>query len=946
MVQFELPIYTPIRNFIDEKRNNNKSWEEIKYACMGNEEGLQTYINVQILSTTWPEIEIEDWYEFVRRQKESEEETIKMEEIRGFATILGDGQQNSVIINNAKNSSWSMYKQGLLDDNWDENTIKSIELSSKHILKNLNIDTRKCEPVKGLVIGNVQSGKTANMAALMAMAADNGWNFFIVLSGTIENLRKQTEDRLYGDLHHDGCRCNWIPLNHLGPKSCVGYRLQDCSLDSNSRNRYFCVCLKNATDLKNLIKWTCKDAKKRAQLKILVIDDEADQAGVNTANVDKNTRKAINKAICNLVGGNDESSKPAVPVQSMNYIAYTATPYANILNEAGRESLYPRNFITTLSVSKEYFGPQQIFGIDTARDINYDGLNIVRRVDDADAAIIKSIHDGSKSIPVSFENSLCWFLCGAACFKYWNIAKPVSMLVHTSQKTDHHFNVVEAIKTWFKQDKSQIVDKCKYIWEFETNSFTKKDFNEQYHDYSQKSRVRDYPSFNDIKDGICELLNKITHINLDEDGALSYHKGIHLCIDNCKGQKKMGNDDIFVRLAYPNKDNNPGHTTAFIVVGGATLSRGLTIEGLISTYFLRSCNQADSLMQMGRWFGYRKYGHELIPRLWITDKTQKQFVFLAQLDQELRDEIYDMQVVGKSPLKYAPKVKNSPKLSFIRIAAKNKMQKAVTADVDYRGEFKQTYLFDNSNEVLQHNLTVTTDFIDSLQQPIEHKEVNAHAKNVEVWKDVSFDRLESFLKEFKFQSRLSVLNDIDPLISWIKEVTAKGLLANWNVLLAGKETSDGLKWNSQYCSIGKIIRTKKIDSKHPDLINIGTLRTMTDFLADVDLEDVKDDNLKAAILKATSKNVPTLRMKAGLTNVPQLVVYIIDKKSAVKKSKDPDKHPTREGLDLSYDIVGLCINIPSTDSDLQSSNFIKSLHIDLPDENDFSDESDVEGEED
>lgn len=92
----------------------------------------------------------------------------------------------------------------------------------------------------------------------------------------------------------------------------------------------------------------------------------------------------------------------------------------------------------------------------------------------------------------------------------------------------------------------------------------------------------------------------------------------------------------------------PCPAPAFIVIGGATLSRGLTIEGLISTFFLRSVGQADTLMQMGRWFGYRKK-YELLPRLWITDKTRQQFAFLATLDQELRDEIQYMDLTGRSP---------------------------------------------------------------------------------------------------------------------------------------------------------------------------------------------------------------------------------------------------------------------------------------------------------
>lgn len=118
----------------------------------------------------------------------------------------------------------------------------------------------------------------------------------------------------------------------------------------------------------------------------------------------------------------------------MNYIGYTATPYANILNEAGRESLYPRSFITTLAVSKEYFGPQQIFGY-SGDSVSFDGLDIVRTIDSDDLYELKSIHDGDDyKTPKTLIDAVCWFMCGVACMRIWNYKKPVSMLIHTSQK--------------------------------------------------------------------------------------------------------------------------------------------------------------------------------------------------------------------------------------------------------------------------------------------------------------------------------------------------------------------------------------------------------------------------------------------------------------------------------------------------------------------------------
>lgn len=147
------------------------------------------------------------------------------------------------------------------------------------------------------------------MAALMAMAADWGWNMFIILSGTIESLRRQTQKRLLSDLNTPG-NVAWHGLEHLSPKTSLEQRVQHLSFDDRAKQRYFTVCLKNSTRLKNLIKWLHDDKHQMPHMRILVIDDEADQAGINTASIDANERKAVNKAIVQLVNGLKTDGKP------------------------------------------------------------------------------------------------------------------------------------------------------------------------------------------------------------------------------------------------------------------------------------------------------------------------------------------------------------------------------------------------------------------------------------------------------------------------------------------------------------------------------------------------------------------------------------------------------------------------------------------------------------
>lgn len=174
------------------------------------------------------------------------------------------------------------------------------------------------------------------------------------------------------------------------------------------------------------------------------------------------------------------------------------------------------------------------------------------------------------------------------------------------------------------------------IWERESKRFSKPDFITQYRNYANMSSIYDYPAFEELREHIEHLISSgLSSLQMDSDKRIEYSTGIHLCIDN------SDNNNDNSRLIYPNDNEIPCDAPAFLVIGGNTLSRGLTIEGLISTYFLRPAGCADTLMQMGRWFGYRK-GYELIPRIWLSMRVRDQFRFIAEMDQKLRNEIKDM----------------------------------------------------------------------------------------------------------------------------------------------------------------------------------------------------------------------------------------------------------------------------------------------------------------
>lgn len=911
MIDYSLPIYDDPRNWIKNARNKKFEWENILLANKANDEELKKFLENQVDMNFWPDLSVDDWKALVGLQQDSEEKTKFIELSHGTALIYDPKQDNAVTIPTDEYSSWQLYRKKLLADGFKKESVDEIERATLKILKRLSNDTRESGPIKGLVIGNVQSGKTANMAALMAMAADWGWNMFVILSGTIENLRMQTQTRLFNDLNQTG-NVAWRALEHLGKNVDISQKAQSLHFEEKARDRYFTVCLKNSTRLKNLIQWAQVDKNKQKQMKMLVIDDEADQAGINTGHVDEDERKKINALLCSLVNGKDENGQDIdSKYQAMNYIGYTATPYANILNESKEESLYPRNFISTLAVSKEYFGPQQIFGY-SGDSVNYEGMDIVRIISDKDLNELKNIHNGDAySTPKALFDAVAWFLCGVGCMRIWGYKKPVSMLVHTSQATKHHQQIADAINEWFEcHSDEQIIDKARKVWEEETSRFTFEDFRNQYPDYDrQDDEINRYPSFEEIEKEIRIILgDHVSNIKLDDEGELSYHKGIHLCIDNCVNNGIT--DGYHVRLAYPDKDKMPEVAPAFIVIGGATLSRGLTLEGLFSTFFIRSVGLADTLMQMGRWFGYRK-NYELLPRIWLTQKTKEQFEFLAALDQELRDEIQYMDVNGRSPSEYGPKVKNSPMVSFIRITAKNKMQSATPAEMDYSGASNQTYLFDNDPDILGQNIENTMDFLYQLGDEWVPVHRYDHQKHVAIWRNVSFNRIRAYLEMFRFQKRLSVFNDTKPLLDWLQEMTNANKLGDWNVIVAGKADPTNGTWKLPNGTvINKVKRSKKNNQNEleNDIINIGALRDPADLVADIDLDGISNKNLRNEIEDFlnhyNAKGAAAYRDKSGLNTTPQLLIYRVDKDSKAKDSA------TRIDLNAPEDLIGLCLYIP------------------------------------
>ena len=905
--------------WISQQLDQKKTWEEIETLCVPEEkfaEALEALVDEEM----WPEeLSLSQWKSHVREYKKSHPEVVisKTQKIIG---IDENGPYNEFLVPHGVSSTWEQYRESL-GDMMGPASVINIERSCQWIMNHLKNNTVDFGAVKGLVTGSVQSGKTANMAGLVSMAADREWNFFIVLSGTIDNLRKQTRDRFKRDLcDSEGIR--WQVLDFTGEDK----KLRPETLNLNAlgkrsfSKRYLTVCLKNKRRLENLIDWLYEDKKITQKLRIVVIDDEADQASINTEEItleEEQERCAINQLIVNLVNGRkSDGSVPEAKFQAMNYLAYTATPYANVLNEAPGESLYPKDFICTLPESSEYFGAKVIFGNDEQGCL---GLGIVRNISAADEKELKKLHKGmTLSLPPSLKEALAWFLCASAVIRLrpHRKKKSISMLLHTTSVQQQHFNVYEAIRGWLTRY-NEVLEQCESIYEEEKTRVTAQDLREANPNYGFIDDVSDeFPDFAVIEHEISMMLNEIQNILLDDDRQLRYGEGIHLCVDNCRANKEA-EEGTALRIVYPSDaqlatmDRDP----VFIVIGGNTLSRGLTIEGLVSSYFSRNSNQADTLMQMARWFGYRK-GFELLQRIWMTSGVLKKFEALSKIDMDMKEEIERFMERGISPAQFGLRIRNIPEIKNFRITAKKKSQQAEYDDFDFSGDSYEITDFENG-KMLKGHIETTEEFIKSISRDTSY--VRSTRSKAYVWRGIDFERIKKdFLTKYIISEYSTSLRVNLPIFcQWMEKMNEEGKYKKWNLAVMDGESQEEA-WNPiESVTVGHIERTRKRDVEH---IDIGSLRSGRDVLADIQ-EEILTDRQKEVLNEAlkSGKELVSKRAKLGLEDTPLLLIYSIKRNGGTETKR-------RIRMDADYNIIGISIIVSG---DGIGGNHANSIRIKL-----------------
>jgi hypothetical protein len=718
---------------------------------------------------------------------------------------------------------------------------------------------------RGLVLGHVQSGKTTSFMSLIAKGVDSGYKLVIVLSGVTNNLRSQTQIALMQKLAPDNSTSwHWVTTEE-----------SDFKVVGNNANNLLqgqvviAVVKKNASRLRALVKWLESASPEiRNKVPMLLIDDEADQASINTAQ-NKNRQTAINTLIKKLL------DTELMPTNS--YVGYTATPFANFLTDPNiSDDIYPRDFIYALPKGEGYFGAEELFGrvpVDEDDHEKAAGLDILRFVP-SDEIVTLGVAANSQSphpavLPAELEKALTWFVIASAV-RYLREGKNVwtSMLIHTSGRIISHKAMKDCvendfIKRW-NRDFDKFLQMAGQLWETEKTVVF--DSNRQ-------------PEWEEILPAIRTVwasLKVITDNYLSSD-----------------------------RLNY-NSEPFP-----VIAVGGNTLSRGLVLRGLLSTYFLRTAKGYDVLLQMGRWFGYRK-NYEDLQRIWMPQELSEWFRFLAMIEVEIRQQIESLQSGDVSPLDLPVLIRTHPKM---QVTGKGGL--GVKREIGFSSKRIETILFPESDKNwLRGNLDAGTTFVNLLLNRYQY--VNDPSRNVPVFNRVKVEDVIGFLESYAFSPEANVVLR-DPIVSYIKKVNNldQPELKEWDVFVFSTQNPapDEKFYFADGFSVGRVKRSKLRSGA--DVANIHHLANAFDISVGISAA-FKDEAAQLMAGKVMDlKKWQDLRVKSGLSSRGLLGIYVVDKNSPAGETTK-----NREALVAEEHILGLSIFFPRSNSALSRVDYV------------------------
>ena len=792
---------------------------------------------------------------------------------------------------------WEFAKQQLLKEGRSQEEIDEVVTSSSQILGLLASPITDQFASRGLVLGYVQSGKTTNFIATISQAADEGYRLIIVLSGVTNNLRKQTQERLEKSLTGENSQ-NWNWLTSMESDFNASMNAND--LLSAPSKRVIAVVKKNNGRLKKLKVWLeSAPIAVRQGLPVLIIDDEADQATVNSHKL-LNRQTAINKTLTSML------MPTFLPKNA--YLGYTATPFANILSDAKDETqLFPRDFVYPLKRSEKYFGAEQIFGrepIDEVDQAISSERNIIIPIvqDDRDALgtlIDPNNHVVPTELPDSLKDAIHWFVVATAARRVRSKKTKFStMLIHTSGRIPSHKDMkslVEEYLTFLQDLPSALIDQI---------------LSERWNERAADGWIEgDFPilKWDEIKNEVANVLDVCKII-----------------VDNSKSDDRLVYDFQNEEIAAP-----------YIVIGGNTLARGLTLEGLICSYFMRTSSAYDSLLQMGRWFGYR-VGYEDLQRIWMQDDLISNFRHMALVEEEIRQQIEQLAAEGLDPSQVPIRIRDH---KLLTITAVNKMNYAKRLQIGYSDTRVETISLDSKAEILLSNQLATKNLI----AEIKKTGFDISSKNPEGWpifRDIPWSIVRNYFDAYKWVDSATRANG-ELIKTYVDAHQGHGDLETWNIFIYQINSADAPKVDLGNGISATAIRRSALDkSEVQHTVNIHHLVSSIDGSADIGLPKKSvTARLKSDGKKVSDTNLRTLRQEIPESaNRGLLGIYIVDANSKAETKN-------RQDLNLSEHAVGLGIffgtsNVLGADVDYYGPDLIDLFQIEDDDYLEEADESD------
>jgi len=684
----------------------------------------------------------------------------------------------------APEGNWAGLERRLLaSGRWTALQVASLASESARVLRHLP-DPRSETSFqgRGLVVGYVQSGKTANYTAVAARAVDAGYRMVIVLSGIHDALRSQTQVRLEDELvgRDDKGAVGWVILTD----EIKDFTTPDPGVLDHA-GAFLIVAKKNVPILRRLDTWLQEAAEKLNRLPVLVIDDEADQASINTRGNRPPDPSLDSDAVAIASNGLGPTATNAVIRSILRrasraaYIAYTATPFANIFidpdamdREIG-EDLFPRDFAVQLPRPDGYTGTEELFGVSAQ------GRDVFRRVPDEDVGELRQAATRHTSAPVvagprnrllpdSLADALIAFcLVGAIRNGRQGLrGKPHTMLIHVSVRTDDQSRIRAAI--------------------------------EDQRSFWLEARRQGH----DLIDMFLEVLERhFRGIQLPADGPATADAAIKVLeqLDIIELNSVTGEN-----LEYADRPDRH-----IIAVGGNRLSRGLTLEGLTISYFLRTASMADTLLQMARWYGFRT-GYEDLIRIWTTNGIAQWFTELALVEESLRDSLQALYRAGRRPSEMAIRLRAH---SALLLTARNKSGMAETIRQSWAGEHPQTVILPlHDHARLQDNRILADRLIEMCG--IGHTLTGGH-----LFRDIPPEIVCEFLRAYQPHPDAIAMRG-DAIADWIMQRVAEEELVDWSVLLASAQGGAAVKVGGVVTSLVTRRRTSSegigilIDPRH------------------------------------------------------------------------------------------------------------------------------------